>query len=152
MSPLRSRARAPKILSAFQVHRGIYRNDFYVNHPTCLSQSSILEDCRLNLVTLFRFFRSDSSRFILHSPQVFHPWIFHQKVSPKNMANLLSKIQGWSDLLLQFSPFCLGFLVLLGSLEVSFSWNIPSRFFLKINDKLPMIFPKRCHYYCMILL
>jgi hypothetical protein len=37
-------------------------------------------------------------------------------------------------------------------LEVSFSWNIPSRFFFKINDKLPMIFPKRCHYYCMILL
>lgn len=114
-------------------HRGIYRNDFYVNHQTYLSEPVInfggLE-VELGYPLQVRFLKIYPSFF----------WGFS---SHGFSTNLLSKIQGWSDLLLQFSPFCLGFLVLLGSLEVSFSRDIPSRFFLKINDELPTIFSKK---------
>ena len=124
-------------------HRGIYRNDFYVNHQTYLSEPVInfggLE-VELGYPLQVRFLKIYPSFF----------WGFS---SHGFSTNLLSKIQGWSDLLLQFSPFCLGFLVLLGSLEVSFSRDIPSRFFFwKLTTSCQRFFPKRCQYHCIILL
>lgn len=118
-------------------HRGIYRNDFYVNlnHPTYLSE----------LVTNFGGLQVELGyplqvRFL----KIYPPFFWSFSSSHGFSTNLLSKIQGWSDLLLQFSPFCLGFLVLLGSLEVSFSW--------KLTTSCQCFFPKRCQYHCIILL
>ena len=124
-------------------HRGIYRNDFYVNHQTYLSEPVInFGGLEVELGYPSSGQIPQDLSFILL--RFFIPWIFHQFAEqnprlvgpPPPIFAVLPRLPG--------PPGIIG-----GVFQSGHSQQV---FFWKLTTSCQRFFPKRCQYHCIILL